>query len=228
MLKYKYDNRLFYIGKSVNLSRRLADHYNRSSLINNRLGLFLKTVGWLNVSVHILEFCSEIELDQRENYYIENYLPSLNRKFSTPLTANWLRSLGVGVWGIYSSKLYRSLNGLLLERQFKNRLSYLQLNKNFNFNSLLWVYSFPEFKLISGSNFESFSKFKQFSKQNIENRTIYKYVDTFTPYNGLLFLSADLLSLDILNKIESIDNYFKSFNLSNTKNNIEIKNLVGF
>ena len=83
MLKYKHDDRIFYKGKSVDLSRRLGDHYNRSSLSSNRLGLFLRMVGWCNVSVHILEFCSELELDDRENHYIKKYLPSLNRKFST-------------------------------------------------------------------------------------------------------------------------------------------------
>lgn len=45
MLKYKHNNQIFYIGKSVDLSRRLADHFIRSSLSSNRLGFFLKTVG---------------------------------------------------------------------------------------------------------------------------------------------------------------------------------------
>uniref|UniRef100_A0A896Z1P2 GIY-YIG endonuclease n=1 Tax=Coniophora puteana TaxID=80637 RepID=A0A896Z1P2_9AGAM len=191
MLKYKHDDRIFYIGKSVDLSRRLSDHYNRSSLSSNRLGLFLKTVGWCNVSVHILEFCSELELDDRENYYIQKYLPSLNRKFSTS----------------YSSKVNRSLAGLLSERQSLNRLQNPQLNNNFNSNSPLWVYSFPELNLVpagaQGSSFESIANFKQFSNLNIDNRTIYKYVDTLTPYNGLLFLSADILASGQLKVVES-------------------------
>lgn len=70
MLKYKHDNRIFYIGKALNLSVRLRDHYNRSSLGTNRLGVFLNMVGWSNLSVHIIEFCSETQLDIRENYYL--------------------------------------------------------------------------------------------------------------------------------------------------------------
>ena len=62
-------------------------------------------VGWSNVSVHIIEFCSETQLDIRENYYIEKYLPTLNRKFSS----------------LYSRKTYRSLSGLLFQRQTLNR-----------------------------------------------------------------------------------------------------------
>ena len=116
MLKYKHDNRIFYIGKALDLSVRLRDHYNRSSLGSNRLGVFLKMVGWSNISVHIIEFCFETQLDIRENYYIEKYLPTLNRKFSS----------------LYSIKTYRSLSSLLLQRQTLNRVKHPQLNKNFN------------------------------------------------------------------------------------------------
>ena len=56
MLKYKHDNRIFYIGKALDLSVRLRDHYNRSSLGTNRLAVFLNMVGWSNLSVHIIEF----------------------------------------------------------------------------------------------------------------------------------------------------------------------------
>lgn len=187
MLKYKHDDRVFYIGKYINLSIRLYDHYARSPLSLNRLGLFLKMVGWINVSVHILEFCSELELDDREHFYIKFYLPSLNRKFS--------RS--------YSSKVNRSLNGLLSERRIKNRMNNSQLNKNFNSKSPLWVYSLPELKLISNSRFESFIKFKKFSNLRINNRTIYNYVDTLTPYNGLLFLSSNILISEQFKIVES-------------------------
>ena len=71
-------------------------------------------VGWSNVSVHIIEFCSETQLDIRENYYIEKYLPTLNRKFSS----------------LYSRKTYRSLSGLLFQRQTLNR-SALILQKKY-------------------------------------------------------------------------------------------------
>jgi hypothetical protein len=145
MLKFKYDNRLFYIGKSLDLSISLRDHYVRSSLSNNRLGVFLKMVGWSNISVHIIEFCSESQLDIREDFYIKKYLPTLNRKFSSS----------------YSIKAYRSLSSLLFQRQSLNRKKYPQLNKNFNHKSPLWVYSYPEMKLINNFSFENISKFKK-------------------------------------------------------------------
>ena len=74
MLKYKHDNRIFYIGKALDLSVRLRDHYNRSSLGTNRLAVFFTQqryrAGWSNLSVHIIEFCPETQLDIRENYYL--------------------------------------------------------------------------------------------------------------------------------------------------------------
>ena len=181
MLKYKHDNRIFYIGKALDLSVRLRDHYNRSTIFlgtgTNRLAVFLNMVGWSNLSVHIIEFCPETQLDIRENDYLERYLPTLNHKFSS----------------LYSLKTYRSLTSLLMQRQKLNRLKYPQLNKKFNSKSQLWVYSYPELKLLNNLPFDNISKFKKIF--NLDNRTLYKYIDTYTPYNGYIFLSADISNL---------------------------------
>lgn len=83
MIKYKFDDRLFYIGRAVNLSVRLRDHFIRSRQYTNRLGRFITAVGWENLSVHILEVCSEEEVEAKENNYIKEYLPTLNGKFSS-------------------------------------------------------------------------------------------------------------------------------------------------
>lgn len=176
MLKYKHDNRLFYIEKSVDLSTRLRDHFIRSSLAKNRLGVFLKMVGWSNISVHILEFCLETELDNRENFYIKKFLPTLNRKFSS----------------LYSLKTYRSLSSLLNQRQSLNRIKNKRLNSKFNHKSPLWVYLYPDMVLLNNLPFDNISKFKKIF--NIDNRTVYKYLDTYTPYNGYIFLSADIFN----------------------------------
>ena len=181
MLKYKHDNRIFYIGKALDLSVRLRDHYNRSTIFlgtgTNRLAVFLNMVGWSNLSVHIIEFCPETQLDIRENDYLERYLPTLNHKFSS----------------LYSLKTYRSLTSLLMQRQKLNRLKYPQLNKKFNSKSQLWVYSYPELKLLNNLPFDNISKFKKIF--NLDNRTLYKYIDTYTSYNGYIFLSADIFNL---------------------------------
>ena len=127
MLKYRYDDRIFYIGKSVNLQIRIYSHIKKSASANNKLGLFLRTVGWKNVSVHIIEFCSISELDNRENYYIKTHLPSLNSKFSSE----------------YSYKVYRSLTGILENRQGLIRKNNPNLNKEFKATDKFWIYTIP-------------------------------------------------------------------------------------
>lgn len=42
-------------------------------------------------------------------------------------------------------------------------------------------------------HFDNISKFKKIF--NLDNRTLYKYIDTYTPYNGYIFLSADIFNL---------------------------------
>jgi len=78
MLKCKLDSRLFYIGQSLDLATRFASHFNRTELESSKLGNMLKYLGWVNFSVHVLEYCNEEDLIQKENFYIKKYLPSLN------------------------------------------------------------------------------------------------------------------------------------------------------
>jgi hypothetical protein len=118
MLKYKYSNNIFYIGKSINLPTRLNHHYLKSANYNSKLGIFLQLVGWTNVSVHILEFCDETNIDNRENFYLNKYLPSLNGKFSS----------------IYSPSIYRSLSSILYYRQSIFRKEDSRLNNNFKYS----------------------------------------------------------------------------------------------
>ena len=72
-----------------------------------------------------------------------------------------------------------------------------RLNNKFNHKSPpfsvtgLCVYSYPEMELVNGVPFDNLSQFKKML--NIDNRTVYKYLDTYTPYNGYIFLSADIL-----------------------------------
>lgn len=73
MLQYNLDPRfssfvLRNVGRSVNLGVRLREHYNKSALASNKLGLFLNLVGWSDISVYILELAKEQDLIKRENY----------------------------------------------------------------------------------------------------------------------------------------------------------------
>lgn len=104
MLKCKLDDRLFYIGQTVDLSIRLGSHFSKTDLESNKLGSMIKLLGWKHFSVHIIEICIEEHLIVIESNYIKKYLPTLNGKFSST----------------YSNKVYRTLRSVLRHMQFNN------------------------------------------------------------------------------------------------------------
>lgn len=53
----------------------------------------------------------------------------------------------------YSLKIYRSLTSILDQRRVLNKMNYRQLNQNFTSNSPLWVYTYPDLKLVNGLHF---------------------------------------------------------------------------
>jgi len=133
MIKFKYDNRLFYIGRASNLNIRLRNHFLRLINYNNRLGLFINVVDWENLSVHILFTCNEEQLEVKELYYIKKYLPTLNRKFSSH----------------YSNRVFRTLTQILALKQKHYRLEDSSLYQGESFNYSIWVYSLFTKKILS-------------------------------------------------------------------------------
>lgn len=71
-----------YIGKSVNLYKRLQDHLNgifkRGNLGSENARKKFEKVRTL--SIYIVCECSEKDLDDKERYYIEKYQPTLNKQ----------------------------------------------------------------------------------------------------------------------------------------------------
>jgi hypothetical protein len=135
-------------------------------------------------------------------------LPSLNGKFSSS----------------YSSSVYRSLSGILAHRQSLYRKEDLRLKNNFKYSDFLWVYSYPELinlkctvdgylsKIDNNTDpcFKNIAEFKKcFKLYNLNNRIIYKYLDTYTPYKGLIFISANILNVEKVKDLIS-RNYFRT------------------
>ena len=49
-------------------------------------------------------------------------------------------------------------------------------------------------------------KFSKFIKiLNLNNRTLYKYIDTYTPYNGYIFISANIINLTPATEVSSLN-----------------------
>jgi hypothetical protein len=52
-------------------------------LNNVTLGLFIKTFGWANFSITVIEICPKDKLGIRENWYLSKYQPLLNVQTSS-------------------------------------------------------------------------------------------------------------------------------------------------
>ena len=71
--------RLFtYYGSSSNLGMRFKYHYYNGPKLRNFLGYFLKSFGWSNFSITVIEISSKDNLSVRENWYLNKYKPLLN------------------------------------------------------------------------------------------------------------------------------------------------------
>lgn len=67
-----------YYGSSVDLGMRFKYHYFNGPKQGNFLGLFLKTFGWSNFSITVVETCPRDVLLKRENWYLTTFQPLLN------------------------------------------------------------------------------------------------------------------------------------------------------
>jgi hypothetical protein len=130
-----------------------GSHFSNSAFDSNKLGNILSLIGWINFSVHILEFCSEEELILREDYFLNKYLPTLNGKFSN----------------VYSNKIYRTLRTTLKHKQSINREKDDSLYQGpaTTFNYKIWVYSSSFLKLVKGWLFEIPALLKSLDVLNI-------------------------------------------------------------
>jgi len=82
---YKFTNKLnsnFYIGSSVNLSRRFINYYTLSyiSKVKSHLTISRALIkyGYFNFELEILEYCDVSDLLKREQYYIDSLKPIYN------------------------------------------------------------------------------------------------------------------------------------------------------
>ena len=82
---YKFTNKLngnFYIGSSVNLSRRFINYYTLSyiSKVKSHLTISRALIkyGYFNFELEILEYCDVSDLLKREQYYIDSLKPKYN------------------------------------------------------------------------------------------------------------------------------------------------------
>ena len=116
---YKITNKIngkSYVGKSINIERRIAEHKCINHETNKSLKFAYKKYGLDNFEFEILEQCLEEELNEKEIYYIQKIKPEYNRT--------------TGGDGSPSHKISNKTRQILVEKgkEFWNRLSEEQKN----------------------------------------------------------------------------------------------------
>ncbi len=102
---YKHNDKVFYIGKTLDLRHRFNDHKKPTHVSKkfDKFHVLAEKLGWDKFTLSVIEFCSQEDLMLRENFYITQYLPILN----TQMKASDCLGLGLGcqVWAYsYSNK----------------------------------------------------------------------------------------------------------------------------
>lgn len=74
----------FYVGYSINLTKRFRDYFSINSLIKNikrnksKIYRALLKYGYFNFKLEIIEYCDPTIIIEREQYYLDNLRPEYN------------------------------------------------------------------------------------------------------------------------------------------------------
>jgi group I intron endonuclease len=80
---YRWTNKLNgkkYIGSSVDLGRRFSEYYSITYLTKNNMAIYKAIIkyGHTNFKLEILECCDPKDVEQREQYYLDNFQREYN------------------------------------------------------------------------------------------------------------------------------------------------------
>ena len=154
-----------------------------SSNLKDRFHKFANSIGWDQFEFSIIEICDLSIQQERENYYLQKYLPLLNTIFKSNFS---------------EIQSYDSLYEILKLK----RLKFDSDNKYKGIN--LYIYEYCDNQI--SINYQLFSSISASSKKlGLARETISIYLNTYVPYKNLLFLTAfiffDVISVEITRKI---------------------------
>ena len=85
MFTLKENPEIFYIGRAKDLQKRLKSHFNIN--LNDRFHVFANTIGWDKFKFSVIEVCNLSMQKEKENFYLQKYLPLLNTIFKSNLNS---------------------------------------------------------------------------------------------------------------------------------------------
>jgi len=177
LIKYKEDENIYYIGRAKDFKNRLSTHLKTKS--SDKFHLFANLVGWDKFSFSIIEICDIGVQNERENFYLKEYLPLLNTVFKS----NFSEYL------IYDT-LYNKLKTKQEEIEFNSEYSGI----------LIYVYNYTNGQI--NPNFTKYNSLNALSKElNIVRDTIKRYLNTNVPYKNNLFFTSIITDLTLINDL---------------------------
>ena len=174
LFQYKGDPNIYYIGRTKNFNSRFNIHL--KTKVKDKFHLFANLVGWDQFNFSIVEICDINNQQEREKFYLQNYLPLLNTVFKS----NFSQSQ------IYET-LYRKLKAKQGNLEFKNKHGGIPIYV-YNCNNLI------------STNFLKYNSINTLSKDiNVARDTIKKYLNTHVPYNNCLFYTYVINDFNLIN-----------------------------
>jgi len=170
---------IYYIGRAKDFQKRFKAHLNIN--LKDRFHAFANAVGWDKFEFSVIEICSLDMQQERENYYLQKYLPLLNTIFKSNLSDTQT-----------FDSIYEILKLRQLESNFDNKYKGISI----------YLYQYVNGKL--STNYIAFNSINQLSKYlSISRETISIYLNTYVPYKGNLFLTDTVEYPEIIEKLVS-------------------------
>jgi hypothetical protein len=168
IIEYKYDPLIYYIGRTTLFRRRFNNHLQADT--GSKLHVFLNLVGWQHFNISILEECSPEKQGERENYYLQKYLPLLNTTFSSSFA---------------ESAIYTNLT---------NKLATLRSTQDsFTSGQSIPVYVYEIKDRYINKTFVKYDSITEASsKQGIARGTLGIFRDTNVPFRGKLYFTQPI------------------------------------
>lgn len=187
---YKENPDIFYIGRTKNFINRYKAHLNIN--LQDKFHVFANVVGWDKFHFSIIQICNLDVQKERENYYLQKYLPLLNTIYKSDLD---------------SIQNYDSLYEILKLKQ----LEWNQDNKYLGIPIYLYTY-------IEGSLKDNYIKFENINKlsQHLNigsskrhrvagacyaRETISIYLNTYVPFKSNIFLTDFIEDIELIDKL---------------------------
>lgn len=176
MFTLKNNPNIFYIGRAKDFQKRFKSHLNIK--LNDRFHAFANTIGWDKFEFSVIEICNLDMQQERENSFLQKYLPLLNTIFKSNLN---------------DTQTFDSLYEILKLRQFQSNFE----NKYQGIN--IYLYEYINGQLCTSC--KTFSSINELSNYlGVARETLSVYLNTYVPYRNSLFLTNKIESFELVEK----------------------------